>query len=224
MTKLESILLASLFFLSACTAPKPQKGGHARASVTPTNMLTEAVQPENPAAPASQSAEWVDETFFTIPAGSEVFKRTTIPSTNAEVAPQRIEEGFTVSEPVPVKKTFQRRSQATIGASQKDEGRLLGVKMNALKPIMLAGVACLFAAGALAYFGQYIGAAIAGVTGITMLVLFVTLPQYGIYIMGIGLGAGALVLALVFLAYHKGNHHVLQDVLDKVGNIGLGKQ
>lgn len=209
-----------LVFASGCSSvPKPQKGGHIRSHVSDTNVWAEVSQPDNPAAPASQSQETVEETKLVLPPQSRVVEKTVVAPKAAGEAPTTNIVEFILSDSTPVTKTVQRRAQATVGAAQKDEGRTLGVKMDALRPVMLAGVLMLIAAGALFYFGHYLAGGISAAIGVAMLVLFVTLPQYGLWIMGAGLVGAAILIGLAFLAYYKGNHHALEDAFAKLTSI-----
>lgn len=214
------MILISVLVIAGCSMiPRPQKGGKVRSESNATNFISEATQPENPAGAASQSQEAVEETHFTLPTHSKIIERTITPSTIAHVAPTTNEIEYIVSEPVPVTKTVQKRSQASVGGAQKDEGRVLGVKLNALKPIMFAGLAMFVAAGVLMYFSHWMAGGIAAAIGVAMLVLFVTLPQYGVWIMGVGLVLGVGAIALIFLAYHKGkdeNKNGIPDWVDEL--------
>lgn len=220
------LLCVALLGFGCSAVPRPQKGGKARAEVTADGQVSEAVQPENPSAPASQMTEWVEEQMWTLPAGSQVTERhvkAPAAATKHEAArPAETNEViYLLSESTPVKKTITKKSQATTGGSHKDEGRILGVKMDAFRPVMIAGLVALAAAGALFYFGNYLAGAIAAVVGVAMLVLFATLPQHGMWIMGVGLGGGALLIALLFLAYYKGkdvNHNGVPDILEGLLN------
>jgi len=232
------LVVATLLLLaSACAAgPAPQKGGKIKSSLNSNDApgytfpgskgqqhaasdTLETLQPENPAGPASQAQTTTEETKLILPAKTEVVETRVTPSPTPGLAPTTNETRFILSEPTPMTKSVTKEATATVGGAQKDEARTLGVKQAALRPVMLAGIALLIAAGALAYFGHWMASGIAGLIGAAMLVLFMTLPQHGLLVMGIGLAVAVVLLALVFLAYYKGKDTNKNGIPDALENL-----
>jgi hypothetical protein len=215
------IILSGIFVLFAgcATGPAPQKGGKMRSSFTATTNTVETVQPENPAGAATQNQTITEERKMVLPAKTEVIETRVEPSPSRGLPPTTNETRFILSEPTPVETKIVREATSTVGGAQKDEARTLGVKQAAMRPVMLAGVGLLIAAGVLAYFGNWMMAGISAVIGVGMLVLFVTLPQHGLLIMGIGLAAAVGLVALVYVAYLKGkdeNKNGVPDAFEKI--------
>lgn len=213
-----SCLILSL--ISGCAiGPKPQKGGRMRSNFGAVTNFVETVQPENPAGAATQNQTVTEERKMILPAKTEVFETRVTPSPSKGVPAVTNETRFVLSEPTAIETKIVREATSTVGGAQKDEARTLGVKQAALRPVMLAGIALLIAAGALAYFSHWLAAGIAGAIGLAMLVLFVTLPQHGLLIMGIGSAVAVTVIALLFLAYYKGkdaNGNGVPDSIEKL--------
>lgn len=222
--------IALILLVCGCSAiPKAQKGGRVRAEATATNLTAEAVQPENPAAPASQSQEWVEETSFVIPAGSMVSGEGQVAGgesiirgegrgasgelLNAKVAKETEGSGggvsFLISEAMPVKRTVQKRSSATVGASQKDEGRALGVRFAAMKPVQWTGIALCAASIAGFYFGWPTIGFLCLAVGGGMIVTAAVLPGHELLILGVGSIGVVVAMGLVVYAYRTGHLHAV---------------
>jgi hypothetical protein len=215
---------AVVLLASGCSAiPRAQKGGRIHSIASATNLISEAVQPENPSGPASQSQEWIEETLFTVPAGSVV--RSDVRGANdellavgatdrpvnhrdaesAEVRSENPGVSFRISETMPVKRTVQKRSSATVGGSQKDEGRALGVRFQAMKPVQWTGIALCAASIAAFYFGWPTIGFLSLAVGAGMIVTAAVLPGHELLILGVG-SAGVLIAAgLVVYAYRTGH-------------------
>jgi hypothetical protein len=83
-----------------------------------------------------------------------------------------------------------------------------------MKPVQWAGIACLVGAGALAYFGWWTPAMIAGATGLGLIVMAHAIVGNERLILIIALAGLAIVI--VFRAYEKGKlDHILPDSLDR---------
>lgn len=209
--------LGLILFATACDTVRPQKGGRMKIGDAPRFMGAPTViaeQPENPAGAASTAQTVTEEKKMILPAKTEVVERRVEPATNISPATTN-ETRYILPTSTPVETKIVRESTATVGGAQKDEARTLGVKQAAMRPVMIAGIALLIGAGALAYFGNYLAAGIAGLIGVTMIVLFITLPQYGLYIMLSGLVLAALAILGVFYAYQKGHFHGIETILNK---------
>lgn len=223
------IFLFSIVMVIALTGcsliPKAQKGGRAEVSVSETNMVAIAQQPENPSGPATQSQEWEDETFFTLPAGSVLGTgRQTVPMatpaaaavpTATKTAPpsSQPENVFTLSGPMPVRQISRRVSNASIGGAHKDEARSLAVRLQAMRPVQWTGIALCVGSIAAFYFGWATIGFLAIAVGGAMIVGAAILPGHETEILVIG-GVGlAIAAVLVVYAWHHGKLHALEEHL-----------
>lgn len=200
---------ASLFLLGAlcgCGLVKPQRGGRAHlpapSSSAPTAAL-EITQPENPAGPSTQTRETTNDLSLLIPAGSTVRQMSVTPPTATTPAATNTVE-VTVSAPTSLHQTHAETATQVIGAAQKDTSRELGARLAAMRPVQWVGILLLLGAGALAYFGWWTKAAIAGAVGVGMIVVAAVLPGHEAAILAVGGVIVAVALPTILYVYHKG--------------------
>jgi hypothetical protein len=159
----------------------------------------------------------IEEMFFAVPAESAVSAEGNIGNAEFQTAKNSkstsvggekpANSGFVLSEAMPVKRTIQKRSSATVGAAQKDEGRALGVKFQAMKPVQWAGIALCAASIAEFYFGWPTIGFLSLAVGGRMVVAAAVLPGHELLILAIG-GIGLAIAAVqVVYAYRTGHLH-----------------
>ena len=178
----------AIILLTGCVAPSALRGGRAN------NAEGIVQQGENPSQPTRQTFERI-ERFAPIPQSDDV------QSQSLPVSSSTITERVT-------------RATTELGAAQKDTSRELSAKFANMRPVQWIGIACLLGAGALAYFGWWTPALIAGGTGLGLILLAHAIVGNERLIL-ILLGAAAAIL-MVFRSYEKGKlDHILPDSLDK---------
>lgn len=207
--------------LGCSLAPKPQRGGRAQVTVSSSNMVAIAQQPENPSGPASQSQEWLDETFFTLPAGSIWNAGQGQVTTEAQRHGEKqkkeppeagtLSAGFVLSVAMPVRQVSRRVSSATVGAAHKDEARSLGVRLQAMRPVQWTGIALCVGSIAAFYFGWPTIGFLAIAIGGGMIAGAAVLPGHETLLLIVGAIGLAVAALLVVYAYHKGKIHVFED-------------
>jgi hypothetical protein len=192
----------ALLVFSGCAMPKAQQGGRVQTQLSASGVTTNQVlvQGENPQQATTQITE-------------EEINREFLPEVGAE-----LDSAHPVQMPLsgtrPVKESIKRKTQTSLGAAQKDTARELAAKFADMKPVQWVGLVCLLGAGALAYFGWWTPAMIAGGTGLGLILLAHAIVGNERLIL-ILLGAAAAIL-MVFRSYEKGKlDHILPDSLDK---------
>ncbi|MEW6307399.1 MAG: hypothetical protein AB1705_28440, partial [Verrucomicrobiota bacterium] len=194
----------------------------------------ELTQPENPAQASSQHVERTTKTALPIPAGSRI-QLATGATDHASLSPQRGEgprvrgdstldrihsatappaTEITFSAPTTFTTETVEKTGTVLGAAQHDTSRELAAKFANMKPVQWVGLVLLLVAGAFAYFRWWTPAALAGGTGLGLILLAHSLVGNE-RITLVLLGLAAAILA-VFRAYDKGAlDALLPDRLDR---------
>ncbi len=208
--------------LAAGCATQPLKPGTARQSTTTrtsggvveASRTVEVSQPENPAAATRQTTTRTTESSLPIPARSRVVEVTA--GTDPDGRAVEVRREITLAEPSMQTTRSVEEVATDIGAAQKDVAREIAATARALAPVQYLGMALIAAALALAYFGWWLPAAIAGGGGLAMIVLARMLASS--WAVGAAVLAVAAGILAVLYAYHKGAlDKWLPDSLDHGG-------
>ncbi len=214
------VVLFLVFLLVGCGTIRPLKPGSARIVSTQAGVTNsyELTQSENPAHASSQNSERVQRMELPLAAGSVV--QTVTPGlpitshslTNSTAYPASV----TLAAPAVMKLETIERTGTVLGAAQKDTSRELTARFAAMRPVQWVGVLLILGAVALAYFGWWTPAGIAGAAGAGMIVLAQVLPGHEWLILAGGVAVAALGVLVVFYAYNSGRlDPYLPDALDK---------
>lgn len=181
-----SLLLCSLFVLglgSGCGLAALRGG---RSAVSPAGATLQ--QPDNPATASTQDTESI----------TEIERGGILPPD------EKITYSLITNSSGPLKVRSMHRTQTSIGAAQRDTARELSARISGARPVLIAGLLCLAAAGALAYFGWYTKAVIFAGGGVGIVVLASVLPGHEWTFILAGVGGLVIVSYMVLHGYYKG--------------------
>jgi hypothetical protein len=202
-TSIPALLACLGLLLTACTNPRPLKGGKALTTHGPSGSLQQTLaQGDNPAQPSRQDQQVIKTRTYTLPAGSRIEQpsSSTTPLLQHSNTPSI---SLTLGSPMPVTEREEVRATSELGASQKDTTRELGAKLANLRSITWIGVA-LFVLGLAslawpplkAIVGSVTTSAVITLGGLTLLILPTLVVGNELLILGgVALTAGAWFLA-----------------------------